>query len=119
VAHDAGDAREYLLITDQLGNCFAIPRDVVVRFSLKAAQKAELEQILDEDLSGRSCVFQYLNERRIDAYQSERRCEAQSQVVSLRPEAPIDRCGPVDHYPGQIFMGMFRYLPLTCSRTCS
>jgi hypothetical protein len=49
---NTGDNQEVLVLNDHEGNWYAIPREIVERHRATAAQKAEIEQVLGNDVQG-------------------------------------------------------------------
>ncbi len=67
------DQNEVLVLTDEAGNLYAIPRDVVEQHRLTGEQKAQFESQLGEDVSGYSMYQQYMNEQLAGYHQAESR----------------------------------------------
>ena len=61
MANDAVQGNEMLVLTDENGNTYAIPREVVERHRVTADRKAAMERELGEDVSGYSMYQQFMN----------------------------------------------------------
>jgi hypothetical protein len=74
---DEGTANEeFLVLSDQEGNYFAIPRETVERYRISDEKQDELEKALGDDVMGYMQDNWYVQENRMAQYQSERRQEA-------------------------------------------
>jgi hypothetical protein len=69
-------SEEYLVLSDQEGNYFAIPRDTVERYKVSKEKQSELESELGEDVIGYVMDNWYVRENLTAQYQAERRQEA-------------------------------------------
>ena len=73
---------EFLLLTDENGNYFAIPRETVEQYHAKGEQKVRIEKALGDDVSGFTMYQQHINEFRTATYQAERRQEAAQERLA-------------------------------------
>ncbi len=67
---------DVLLLTDEAGNMYAIPREALERHRVTGEEKAQWEQLAGDDVSGYSMYQSYLNEQQAGYHQAERRQEA-------------------------------------------
>ena len=67
---------EVLVLTDNEGNYFAIPRDTLDQHRLTGEQKAKVEELVGGDVEGYTMDQWYMRENLTSQYQSERRQEA-------------------------------------------
>ncbi len=113
---------EFLLLTDENGNYFAIPRGTVEKYKATGEQRDQIEQALGEDVSGFSMYQQHINEFRTSTYQAERRQEAAQErlIRSARSEqedSPTAGAEASGNSLGQMLTGMWRSLPFLRSST--
>lgn len=52
MGNDMAERDEMLVLADEDGNYYAIPRETVERYRLSGEQKAKLEELLGDDVSG-------------------------------------------------------------------
>ena len=52
MADNTTNSKELLVLSDQEGNYFAIPRDVVEQHRVTGEQKEQIEQLMGSDVSG-------------------------------------------------------------------
>ena len=82
MANDAVQGNEMLVLTDENGNTYAIPREVVERHRVTADRKAAMERELGEDVSGYSMYQQFMNQQLASYHQAEaRQAAAESRMA--------------------------------------
>ena len=107
---------EFLLLTDEEGNYFAIPRGTVEQYRAEGEQKERIEKALGEDVSGFSMYQQHINELRASTYQAERRQEAAQERLlrsarSEEGEEEVPGRTQREAGLGQLLTGIWRSLP--------
>ena len=74
---------EFLVLTDEEGNYYAIPRDLVERHRMSGEDRTRVNELLGEDdVEGFSMYQQLMNEYRTVSYQAERRQEAAQERLA-------------------------------------
>src|SRR6476619_539862 len=63
MAGDISDSGDVLVLSDNEGNVYAIPRPVVERHRLTPEQRAQVEQELGDDVAGFQLHSSYMNEK--------------------------------------------------------
>lgn len=114
------DNDDMLVLTDDEGNMYAIPRQVVEQHRLSEAQKAEITSELGDDVSGYSMYQQFMNQQMAAQHQAESRhaaAEARMARQALADDDAVaaDPAQDVDRAPGLrgIVTGVWRSLPFT------
>ena len=108
---------EFLLLTDENGNYFAIPRETVEQYRAKGEQKVRIEKALGDDVSGFTMYQQHINEFRTATYQAERRQEAAQERLARSSRSDSDSeegsSGLNERGAGigQMLTGMWKSLP--------
>jgi hypothetical protein len=68
-----GSTKEALVLSDADGNIYAIPRDIVEAHRVTPEQKAQLEELLGDDVSGYTMYQQLMTHQHSDTHLSEMR----------------------------------------------
>lgn len=76
MASDTTRDNEVLVFSDHEGNYYAIPREMVERHKVSDEQKAELQELVGDEVSGYSMYEQFMTQQRVDTHYSELRQEA-------------------------------------------
>ncbi len=122
MADNTKGSDEFLILSDENGNYFAIPRETVEKYKASGEQRDQIEQALGEDVSGYSMYQQQMNEYRTSTYQAERRQEAAQERMarSARPdpgESTPSSAEESDRSLGQMLTGTWKSLPFLRSAT--
>lgn len=107
---------EVLILADQEGNLYVIPREIVESYMASAEQKAEIVELLGQEVTGFQMPRDYLVAELADYHQRERRQEAARERMiriaraeeneQLAPQAAQTHATGV----GNLLTGMWRRL---------
>lgn len=114
------DEGDILVLTDEEGNMYAIPRQVVEQHRLTEAQKAEITSELGDDVSGYSMYQQFMNQQMAAQHQAESRYAAAEARMARQAQdeedaSTADQSEEVARSAGLrgIVTGVWRSLPFT------
>jgi hypothetical protein len=110
MAGDTSENNDMLVLSDNHGNMFAIPRDVVERHQLTPEQRAEIEKQLGEDVSGFQLHSAYMTEKLAGFHQAALLQEAEQARMARM--ASSDRPPSAGDQPGiqSVITGVWRSL---------
>jgi hypothetical protein len=99
---------DVLLLTDEAGNMYAIPREALERHRVSGEEKARWEQLTGDEVSGYSMYQSYLNEQQTGYRQAERRQEgADARMVRAAARAGSEGADAQDMPETGAFFGRF------------
>ncbi len=89
MASDTTRDNEMLVFNDPEGNYYAIPREMVERHKVTDEEKAELQNLMGDEVSGYSMYEQFMTQQRADTRYTELRQEADGvrRAAEAHPQA--------------------------------
>src|SRR5689334_6536277 len=111
------DQSDVLVLSDEAGNMYAIPRQVVEQHMLTDQERAQIESQLDEDVSGYSMYQQVMNQYMASEHQAESRQGAAEahmarQATSANEESTSSQATAGARLGGMM-TGVWRSLPFS------
>ena len=81
---NTGDTVEALVLTDQSGNYYAIPREIIERFRVTGEKQVQVEELLGQDVSGYRFAFSSNPSANFSSNQSDANTSGALQSSSLQ-----------------------------------